>query len=220
MNTIEYTDVKYRGRPYVVGTITSATTGDRIQFVVDKADAELVKPHRWYRMSKQYLATEMEIDGKRHVVYMHNMILGRYRFVGRGQTETVDHINKNGFDNRRENLRVIPQALQNKHQRRTRTAKSVPPGSGIAPHEIPKNIWYMKPYGQHGERFAIEFKDENIVWRSSSSKKVSLLEKLAAAKAELAAIYAAKPHLSPEDPTRMAEIADLNQSFTAILVRA
>lgn len=220
MNAIEYTEVRYRNRPYVVGRITSATTGEVTQFVVDKADAELVKPHRWYRMSKHYLATESEIDGKRYVIYMHNMIMGRFRFVGKGQTETVDHINKNGFDNRRENLRVIPQALQNKHQRRGTAHKTVPPGSGIRPTDVPKNIWYIKAQGDHGERFMIEFKDENILWRSTSSKKVSLHEKLAEAKAALATIYAAKPHLNPADPTRVAEMEALDRSFAAILARA
>ena len=220
MNDITYTPVTYRSRPYVVGRIASATTGDVIHFVVDAADFDTIKHHRWYRMSKQYLATEMEIDGKRRVVYMHNMILGRFHFTGKGQTTTVDHINKNGYDNRRANLRVVPQALQNKHQRRTPSNKTVPDGSGLRPEDVPKNIWYMRAHGQHGERFAIEFKDEGIVWRSTSSKKVSLQEKLVQAKAKLADIYAAKPHLNPAEPARVAEMEGLSTSFARIVGRA
>jgi len=57
--------------------------------------------------------------------------------------------------------------------------------SELTVDDIPKHIWYVKANGNHGDRFAIEFKTENIVWKTTSSKKISLKDKLEAAKRKI-----------------------------------
>ena len=45
-------------------------------------------------------------DNKRHTIRMHRQILG----LEHGDYRQIDHINRNGLDNRRENLRIASQA--------------------------------------------------------------------------------------------------------------
>jgi hypothetical protein len=74
----------------------------------------------------------------------------------------------------------------------------LPPLCGLKPDQIPKHIWYVQANGYHRDRFAIEFKTEGILWKSTSSKEVSLQEKLDQAKARLADLYEIYPHLDPK----------------------
>lgn len=81
---------------------------------VSEQDVALLLPHKWHatqhKAGKQYAAAR--IDGK--TVYMHRLITG-----AQGRLNYVDHINHDGLDNRRENLRVVT-PLQNARNRRDR----------------------------------------------------------------------------------------------------
>jgi len=135
----------------------------------------------------------------RRVLYLHNLVMNRLGFHGKGQTESVDHINRIGFDNRKENLRVVSQTEQNINQnKRGRPRVVLPDDAGLTPDDIPRHIWYVKPNGNHGDRFAIEFKTEKLVWRTTSSKVVPLREKLEAAKQKLQEYYTLYPHLDQD----------------------
>ena len=87
---------------------------------------------------------------------------------------------------------------------------------GIKPEEIPKHVWYVQANGYHRDRFAIEFKTEGILWKSTSSKEVSLQEKLEQAVAKLKELYELYPYLDPKREEE--EIAALAQSFQTILL--
>lgn len=71
------------------------------QAIVDRGDFKLMQPHKWYphrpvsRCRHWYAFTQID-DQK---VYMHRLILG----AEKGQE--VDHLNADGLDNRRINLR-------------------------------------------------------------------------------------------------------------------
>jgi hypothetical protein len=101
------------------------------------------------------------------------------------------------------------------NQTKKRRNVELPPLCGIRPEEIPKHIWYVQANGYHRDRFAIEFKTEGILWKSTSSKDVSLKEKLDAAKAHLEILYEAFPHLDPKKEEVVARI--LEDSFQKIL---
>jgi hypothetical protein len=64
--------------------------------------------------------------------------------------------------------------------------------------EIPKHIWYIKANGNHGDRFGIDLKTEDIKWKTTSAKNVTLQDKLQAAKDQLKTYYALYPYLNPE----------------------
>jgi len=72
--------------------------------IIDSADAELVNAHRWIAVRTSKSGTwyaRTRINGK--PVYMHRLIL----FGDSPSPFKVDHINGNGLDNRRSNLRPV-----------------------------------------------------------------------------------------------------------------
>jgi hypothetical protein len=129
-------------------------------------------------------------------------------------------MNRIGFDNRKCNLRIVTQSEQNMNQKRRPRTFLLPADSGLTYEDIPRHIWYVKANGLHGDRFAIEFKSESYVWRTTSSKKVSLNEKLNQAKQKLEECYALYPHLNPHNPEWIAKQKELTDSYENILIAA
>lgn len=211
---IDYRFVHHNEKEYVVGTILCKN--EPLQFVVDKEDYEVVSERAWHFASDHYISSAFQCgDGKRRELYLHNLVMGVDLFPGKGAKQSIDHINRNGLDNRKENLRLITQSEQNIHQVKKKRNVILPEGCPIKPDEIPKHIWYVRAQGQHGDRFAIEFKTEGICWKTTSSKAVSLQQKLNQAKVKLAELYLQYPHLNPdyEDP----KVKELQESFFDIL---
>lgn len=86
----------------------------------DDEDFELVSKYVWYPNTNpkghtSYAqANYVTDDGKRHSARMHVLIMGR---------PFIDHINGNGLDNRRQNLRLAT-AAQNQMNKRSTTGNS------------------------------------------------------------------------------------------------
>ena len=194
---IIYKEVSYKNKIYIVGHIQS-NNGD-IKFIIDKEDYDEVSKYSWHLISKNYIATSYNHDEKRKSLYLHNLIMKRDAFLGKGQIESVDHINRNGFDNRKENLRLISQSEQNINQATKKRSVILPEGCPMKPEDIPRHIWYVRKNGLHGDRFAIEFKTEGIIWKTTSSNKISIHDKLKQAKEKLTELYEIYPHLNPEN---------------------
>lgn len=213
-----YIPVSYGGKEYVVGFIISC--GEQVSFVFDEEDFPKVYEHTWYKCSVNYISSSVRIDGKGKQLFLHNLVMNRPLYLGKGQTESVDHINRIGFDNRKENLRVVSQTEQNFNQKSRKRTATLPADCGLTMEDIPRHIWYIKANGAHGDRFVIEFKSEGITWKTTSSKAVTLRDKLTAAKAKLQEFYTAYPHLNPENPARLAEVAALRASYDAIVEAA
>lgn len=81
--------------------------------LVDQADAQILNQFKWcatrrgatwYAVRGTYLP-----DGRRTLMYMHTAITGYHR---------TDHVNGDGLDNRRCNLRAVTQAENMKNTRR------------------------------------------------------------------------------------------------------
>lgn len=75
--------------------------------IVDDADFESLSAYKWYVMVRpgcKHAARTINRNGHRSHVYMHRQVLG----ARHGQL--VDHANRNGLDNRRENLRMCSKA--------------------------------------------------------------------------------------------------------------
>lgn len=80
--------------------------------IVDEADAEMVSRYRWCYLNVGYAARHERIDGKDRMILMHRFLLGA------SPEQLVDHINGNGLDNRRENIRLCTKADNQRNQRR------------------------------------------------------------------------------------------------------
>jgi hypothetical protein len=195
MGRVEYTTVGNA----VVGSLLYK--GNLVEFLIDLSDAAVVKQHAWHYTPNGYLATTMLYpnEAKRREIYLHNFLMKPKA------GEIVEHITKEGLDNRRANLRVTDEAEAAGSKKTKERHVELPPLSGLVPEDIPKHIWYVQPNGYHRDRFAIELKREGILWKTTSSKKVSLAEKLAQAKEKLKEVYAAYPYL---DPAREKELVD------------
>lgn len=87
-----------------------------------KEHKEVVLQYRWSlkkypNRNTDYVVTEVVTEeGKRKKIRLHNLIAERL-FGERPKGYTVDHINKNGLDNRNENLRYANQSEQNFNQK-------------------------------------------------------------------------------------------------------
>jgi hypothetical protein len=192
---IIYNSVSLNGKEYIVGYLDCK--GVEHNFIIDKEDLDLVSKYSWHVTSNNYISTTINHEDKRKALYMHNLIMNRDAFNGKGQTESIDHINRVGFDNRKENLRLISQSEQNINQIKKRRNVTLPESCGLKAEDIPRHIWYVHANGLHGDRFAIEFKTEGILWKTTSSKKVSLTDKLTQAKQKLSELYLIYPYLNP-----------------------
>src|SRR4051812_42974146 len=72
--------------------------------LVDDGDYPLVKDLAWHIAAKKYAGSTWNDNGHRGVIYMHRLI------AQPGDSLVVDHINGDGLDNRRVNLRICVQA--------------------------------------------------------------------------------------------------------------
>ena len=141
-----------------------------------------------YRSDGGYIASPyIDSNDKRKELYLHNFVMGKLTFDGKGQQHTIDHISRNGLDNRKANLReVTSQTAQNFNQKRRERTTELPLDCGITTDQIPKNIYYGKPNGLHGDFFYIELKGipslcpdgKKYTWKSTKSKSVDLKIKL------------------------------------------
>lgn len=180
---IQYKDISYNDQDYSVGIITKLD-GDLVHFLIDKEDKELINKRTWHYMLSGYVGSSYRTEGIRKTLYLHNLVMNRFDFDGKGAPLTVDHISGNGLDNRKKNLRLCSQSEQNRNtSKRERKTDKLP--KEIRPEEMPTNVWYAPPNGHHGDRFVVEIKGipgmEDIVWKTTSSKSVSTRDKLTSA---------------------------------------
>lgn len=103
--------------------------------LVDLCDADLLD-HRWYALPKLtnvYARRKIANDQGRSDVSMHRVIMSRILDRPLRPNEQVDHINGNGLDNQRGNLRLASNT-QNQWNARRRKDNS----SGV------KGVWWRK----------------------------------------------------------------------------
>jgi hypothetical protein len=89
--------------------------------LVNDEDFEKVNQHNWCATPKRYTwvaCRSVWYDGRNHMVYMHRVITGAVH------GELVDHINGNGLDNQRHNLRICTKAQNNQNRRRAQSTNT------------------------------------------------------------------------------------------------
>jgi len=101
--------------------------------LLDDCDTHLlnIKKPGWHfhkaRKTNGYVAkmiNNFDNKGKRKLVYLHHAIMG----ISNKKLE-IDHINGNGLDNRRENLRFVTIRINQQNQYRHRGANKKSPGT-------------------------------------------------------------------------------------------
>lgn len=81
--------------------------------IIDDCDFDEISKYKWHFGHGRYAYTNINIEGKgMRPVSMHRMILGFPK-----RPSEVDHINRNGLDNRRDNLRIVS-AKENQKNRK------------------------------------------------------------------------------------------------------
>lgn len=184
---INHEIVNYNNKDYIVCCIPF--NDDFKMFICDinKYD-EFINRSWHYRIDGHYIAstyiTDDEIHNKKEL-YLHNFVMNKLTFDGKGQQHTIDHINRIGTDNRKVNLREAnSQSAQNLNQQKRERTMILPDDSNLNPNDIPKNIYYGKANGNHGDFFYIETRgiptmnNGKFVWKSTKSKSVLLKLKL------------------------------------------
>lgn len=99
------------------GTVEGVTTiklSKGMEAIVDVDDYMLLHYFKWHVRPGRYTyyAARWEVDcktGKKFPMTMHRKILGLWY----GDARMVDHINGNGLDNRKENLRIATVSINN-----------------------------------------------------------------------------------------------------------
>ena len=80
-------------------------------FKIDPEDLGIIKPYKWFKGTCYPLA-HIYKNGKRTSLYMAKLIMNCPEGM------EVDHINGNGWDNRRQNLRLCPRQQNSMNQHR------------------------------------------------------------------------------------------------------
>ena len=217
--TLNYKKVEYKKSKYAVVDIVYKDNTKPV--VLNWKDFLHIKEFgkSWKCNKNNMVSCSHTFQNSTKEIFIHDVIMALNK-------ERIDapilHINTNGLDNRRENLLydTCDKDCSKNVKKKARTIK-LPKTSGIKPDDIPTYIWYLKPNGSHGERFMIDTGEYK--WKTTSSKAVSLKEKLEQAKEYLRTLRITKAHVF-EDKCMNGEMTqkgkDLFKSYANIIEKA
>lgn len=98
-------------------------TYPRMEILVSPEDQDLIQNHKWYisdfavNSGHTCHYAYRHPDGRKYRRYLHRDIMMRINGKDICRTHVVDHIDHNGLNNRRENLRVLTRSENVFHQR-------------------------------------------------------------------------------------------------------
>jgi hypothetical protein len=136
----------------------------------------------WYLQQNGYISTCINKIHK--IYYLHQVVMNLHMEDLSSYQRTVDHINRDKLDNRKENLRITNMSEQNTNRDKSeRRCDAIDLPDGIVQKELPKYIVYRKEImdketDKFREYFYICNHPNCLRWESSKSSKYSNYEKL------------------------------------------
>jgi hypothetical protein len=146
----------------------------------------------WRLFQNGYVTCTINIDDKQKVYYLHQLILDVHDEDLTSYEKTVDHINCEKLDNRRDNLRLVNMSVQNANRGKSARrcdASELP--DNLTQKDLPKYVIYRKEIldketNRYREYFYIQNHPKlEKTWETTKSNKVSIREKLKLAKLKL-----------------------------------
>ena len=184
LNIIDNDIITYNNNKYIVCCIQS--NDKHILFIVDYIYKDEITTVPWYYSNNYISCNHYDENNIKRGLFLHNYVMNKFTFDGKGQQETIDHINRIKTDNRLCNLRKLNSQSEQNFNQKLRDRKIVlPEDCGFTSSDIPKNIYYGKPNGKHGDYFYIQIKGvpsitdkDRYEWKSTRIKTISLKIKL------------------------------------------
>ena len=109
-----------------VSQIMIITISTGVTFTISRCDTDLVDGVNWYivKMGRNYyVGRNIWVDGKQTLLYLHILILER-SYGPKPHGCVCDHIDMNGVNNTRENLRYCTRAENNRNAKRRKNNSS------------------------------------------------------------------------------------------------
>lgn len=173
--------LEYHNNRYTVANIIHS--GTSLPIVLDREIYKIVKSlkKKWYINDKNHIYCFHNNGKDTYQVYLHDIVIKLSKDIEYQQGVPIVHINKIHFDNRLENLQFdVPNKDYSKNIKKKKRTIDLSEHN-INVNDLPTYLWYLKPDQTHGERFVVDIPNE-LSWRSTASKKVSLRYKLEEAK--------------------------------------
>lgn len=175
---------------------------NKIPVVIDACNEKIISSvsNKWTCNCSGVISCIYNFNGNSYNIKLHELIMS----ISTNQNPNIDtqklqnkiviHINRMCLDNRIDNLMYdITEKDTTKNMKKKQRSVTLPPDSGISPDELPTYVWYVRPEGTHNDRFVINI--GNVLWKSTSSSKVSLRYKLEESKAYLRDLKQKQPEL-------------------------
>lgn len=112
--------------------------------IVDAEDFDFVSRFKWHTLrsknGRYYAARKVRIEGTDYTILMHRFLLNA------PSGKDIDHVNRNGLDNQRHNLRLCTRSENNRNSLKRNTGKSR--FKGVSWHGA-GNLWKVRIYIDH-----------------------------------------------------------------------
>jgi len=146
----------------------------------------------WYINSNGYVGSTIRINNNVNQIYLHQLIMDVHNEDLTSFEKTVDHINHDKLDNRRQNLRLVNMSVQNSNRDKAeRRVDACELPIGIEQKDLPKYVVYRKEFlDKEKNKFREYFYICNHPkleknWDTTKSNEISIKEKLRLVKLKL-----------------------------------
>ena len=144
----------------------------------------------WTISSNGYVSCRSKLFEERKFCYLHQLIMDQHTKDNTDYKNTVDHINQDKLDNRKENLRIVNMSEQNKNKgkqtRRIDAKTELPNGIKVLPkYVLYRKEIYDKENNSQREFFIVTHPNLEKPWETTKSNKISIHDKLKYAKAKI-----------------------------------